>query len=390
MSDFSSGFIQGFSETLAVGILERRKEARDFFNKQVEYARTKGLENRQRVKSQVDQGISIARQLEAVGVPKDVIMAQINQNPENLGGFYEQVEKIRSGTGRDLTPEEWKAIYKVSGDFQAPDEDLSTFISRTYDPIANAASSPTFADDPQGNLLASMLGFNAMDRARAELSKTEIADGLTAEQLIRYGDVQPERVGGSAVVTTNYGALGLKDQLSISESATIAKGVADSVESVIPLMDDNQIAEGQDASSYRDMVIEDVATKFPMIPRSRIEELTNAEFLKRRYTLGGSPQEEAPLDTEMPSTAPETAPETPQASPATEGSQPAQEAPSPAPAASDDPLSPEERMSAVAAFKYLDIQDNGDGTVSVILSDGTARRYATSALRDALRQYATQ
>lgn len=49
-SNAVKGFVQGFAGTLAPIILERKKEARDYFNKQVEYARTTGLQNRQRVK----------------------------------------------------------------------------------------------------------------------------------------------------------------------------------------------------------------------------------------------------------------------------------------------------------------------------------------------------
>ena len=46
-----------------------------------------------------------------------------------------------------------------------------------------------------------------MDEARAELGNTIIADGLTAEDLINYGDAQPQKIGGQAVVTTNYSGL---------------------------------------------------------------------------------------------------------------------------------------------------------------------------------------
>jgi len=204
---FGAGFVTGFASTLAEGMLERQKEARDYFNKQVDYARTTGLQNRQKTKQVVEANLSVARQLEAVGVPREVIMAQVNQDPAGLDSFFKQAETIRAESGKNLSPEEWRAIYKVAGDFKAPDEDLSTFIARTYDPISTAMKSPSFEDDPEGSLVSSILGFDQMDKARRGLANTEIAEGLTAEQLIRYGDTQPQRVGGNATVVTDYTAI---------------------------------------------------------------------------------------------------------------------------------------------------------------------------------------
>jgi len=104
MESFGAGFVTGFANSLSEGITKRQEKAQDYFDKQVEFARTRGLENRMGVKRAVEQNLSIARQLEAVGVPKDIIMAQINQNPEGLGDFYTQAEKIRAAAP-NLTPE---------------------------------------------------------------------------------------------------------------------------------------------------------------------------------------------------------------------------------------------------------------------------------------------
>jgi len=207
VSNAFASFVEGFAGTLAVNINERKKEARDYFNKQVEYARTTGMENRKKVKSTVDQNTSIASQLQAVGVPKEVIMAQISMDPNSLGDMANQTEKLRASAGREFSAEEWKAIYEVAEDYKAPDEDIATFISRTYDPISNAANSPGFKEDPKGSLISSMMGFSSMDEARDRLKTTDIGGGLTADQLMRYGDSAPERTGPRATVTTNYGAV---------------------------------------------------------------------------------------------------------------------------------------------------------------------------------------
>lgn len=380
------GFVTGFAGTLAENVLENKKRARDYFDKQVEYARTTGLQNRQRVRQQVEGATTIARQLEQVGVPREVIMAQINQNPDGVGSFYEQAEKIRAKAGRDLTPEEWKAIYKVAGDFKAPDEDIATFISRTYDPIANAAASPDFEEDPEGSLISTMMGFNAMDRARRDLAQTEIADGMTADQLIRYGDVTPERVGGNAVVTVDYTGMppelrdAPEDELSITETNAVVTKVDEEVKTALGVLEgEGLISEGADVTETRDDIVEELSLIYPSVSTDKLKLFVDRAIRKFRYTVDG---EAAPTDAGGASTEPLLDQATTPAPTATE-------APTEAPTASDEPLSPEERMAAETGLGYEDIQNNGDGTVTVIFN-GQTRRYRTKDVRELLRRYMTE
>lgn len=246
VSNAFASFVEGFAGTLAVNINERKKEARDYFNKQVEYARTTGMENRKKVRATVESNMTIADQLAAVGVPKEVIMAQITMDPSSLGDMANQTEKLRASAGREFSAEEWKAIYEVAADYKAPNEDMATFISRTYDPIANAAQSPGFEEDPKGSLISSMMGFSSMDEARDRLKTTDIGGGLTADQLMRYGDSTPQRVGPRTTVTTNYGAVekmaGDKG-LTIPETAAVIKMTDEIADRVVVGDKDNQDAE---------------------------------------------------------------------------------------------------------------------------------------------------
>ena len=206
MSGFSDGFVTGFANRLAQGIDTRQEDARKYFNKQLEIAQTVGVENRNRVKMKVQDSVSVANQLKAVGVPKDIIMAQANQDPEGLVSFLEEVEKLRLSSPTPLTEETYRSIYELSGEFKAPNEDFATFFSRMYEPISRAASQDPegFAENPKGSIWASALGLNAMEKANKKLSETEVIDGLSAQDLISYGDnTQPHKVGGSATVTRN-------------------------------------------------------------------------------------------------------------------------------------------------------------------------------------------
>lgn len=349
MGSAAEGFIQGFAGTLAPTILERKKEARDYFNKQVEYARTTGLQNRQRVRSQTDATLSIARQLEQIGVPKAVIMAQVNQDPAGLAEFYTQAQKINGGASAPLTPDQWTDLYDIGGDFKAPDEDLATFIARTYDPITNATQAPGFQQDPKGSWLASMMGFSAMDEARAELGQTQIAEGLTADQLIQYGDAQPQRIGGTAVVTTDQEALRSlfpEDERSLTESNLIATAVDEALK-----LSTYDLEPGQDATEVLNSVIQQVQARLPQATREEIQRVAESALLAQRYTLGGSE-----TGIEEPSTTP------------------------------SGPLTAEEVGLAVDLFGIQSIVNNPDGTATVTYADGTTETGSSAQLREEIEK----
>jgi hypothetical protein len=385
------GFITGFAGKLAEDVTKRKDEARDYFNKQVEYARTTGLENRRRVRQTVDANLGIAQQLEAAGVPRELIMAQVNMNPAGLGDFYNTAEKIRAEKEaryqRPLTADEWNSIFKVSGDFKAPDEDLATFITRTYDPITSAIQSPTFEDDPEGSLFASMLGLNAMDRARARLGETVIAEGMTADQLIRMGDAQPQRIGGNASVTVDYSALGDEQGLDTREVQLLDGVITEELDAEINAATERgeiSVTKGADATKVRQTVIDNVTSIYTDVSPVEIERLVDARLRRMGFTFDGILEEEDA--TGGPESDVEAPPATPEGVSSPEPQTPSTEAPT----ASNEPLSPEERMAAEAAYGFTGIVDNGDGTALVTLPDGTARRYKVADVRELLRRFETQ
>lgn len=210
MGDFGSGFATGFFNKLSEGIDTRNKDARDYFNAQVETARQLGLDNKRRSSAAMDESVSIAKRLQAMGVPKDIIMAQANMDPAGLGDFYTQVEKLRLDANVPVDENFFRSIYKLSGTFKAPDEDFTTFFSRIYGPVVDAAHKDPegFKQDPEGSIWASAFGINAMDKARKRLATTEVVPGMTAEEAIARGDqVQTNKVGGDSFVVADPEAL---------------------------------------------------------------------------------------------------------------------------------------------------------------------------------------
>lgn len=234
MGEFAQGFVRGFAGTLATDIQTRRTEARDYFNKQVDIARTTGLENRQRVRQAVDSSTRIAKQLQQTGVPKDIIMSIASSNPEELSSFSEQVARAQAA-GINIDENFFRDFVEVSSDFKAPDEDFGTFFSRVYEPMAaNAASDPSaFNNDPKGSIWASMMGLNAMEKAEAKLGQTQIADGMTAADLLAYKDTPTPNTQGGPTITYNYDILADMEreakgsELTISERNAINSRIED-------------------------------------------------------------------------------------------------------------------------------------------------------------------
>jgi hypothetical protein len=365
---FGAGFVTGFANTLATGILERQKEARDYFNSQVEFARTKGLENRNKTRQVVDANLSVAKQLEAAGVPKELIMAQINQDPYGLDSFFKQAETIRAESGKSLTPDEWKAIFKVAGDFKAPNEDLATFISRTYDPISNAVKDENFESDPEGSLISSLLGFGQMDKARAGLKKTQIADGMTADQLIRYGDVQPQRVGGNATVVTDYTQIPEKPKKTKSDEFSISErnAVMTKVEEDVLLRADGMVKELGVEGARNALADEYERLYGGLVPKEDL-----VLFIDRVLNRQGFKAPAEPVDTEA---AP--APETPQSPSVTP------------PTASSDPIRPDTdpdllTLTLSGGDVLIWVKDNGDGTSDYQdAKTGVTKAYSNSVIRE--------
>jgi hypothetical protein len=231
MSGFAEGFVTGFANTLTEDITTRNRNAEDYFNKQVELARTIGVENRKKSQAAINEGVTVAKQLQQMGVPKNVIMAIANQNPGDLGNFYTQVAEAAS-QGVVLDQAFFDDFVKISADFKAPDEDFQTFFTRVYTPIMNTATKDpqAFNNDCKGGLFAAFMGYSAMDNARDRLENTEIMNGMSAADLIAYGDnAIPNRPAGDGTVSYDFGKYGESvrrtkgpDSLSISEQGRLA------------------------------------------------------------------------------------------------------------------------------------------------------------------------
>jgi hypothetical protein len=223
MNDFGKGFLTGFMDTTARNIGERKDEARDYFNKRMQLAFDNAAIYKTKGREKMTAGIATAKQLKAMGVPDTVIMAVANQNPDDLGGLAETIQKMQL-EGVDTSSEDfWNELVPLSQEFSTNGESVEGLLRRIHQPLTNNIKSDPegFRADPKGGIWATMMGYNAMERANQRLQDTEIVDGMSAADLLAYDGAPNTGVLGDTPVGINSYAVGsnIRDARAALKSA---------------------------------------------------------------------------------------------------------------------------------------------------------------------------
>lgn len=237
MGEFFDGFITGFADTLATGINDRNKIAQDYFQKQYEIATTVGLQNHRKVEQQVEGSVKLAKQLQQMGVPRNIIMAVASQDPQGLGDFYDMVAGAQQN-GVVLDEAFFNDFVTVSKDFQAPDESFESFFGKAFRPVARAAAENPegFQQDRKGGIFAAMVGADPYGRARRQLDETIVVDGLSASDLLQYGEnYQAPGVENGATVTFDYSKTKASKEgaLSVAEIKSLDEQIESTIERIV-------------------------------------------------------------------------------------------------------------------------------------------------------------
>ena len=207
MASFLESFGAGFMNRTAEGIDKRQVKAQDYFDAQMELARTYGIENRSKVKSEMAANLGQARQLAQIGVPQDIVISIAKQNPDDIPAFAEKVQKLQAA-GVQTDENFFRQLIQVSGEAGMEGETLESVFDKIYEPLSVAAKNdPEYVkNDPGGSIFAAMLGYDAMGQARHKLDTEEVFDGMSAQDLISYGSATPNI--GSSTVTMDAGVMG--------------------------------------------------------------------------------------------------------------------------------------------------------------------------------------
>lgn len=367
-SNFLTGFLTGFMSDQAQKIGERKAEAKDYFNEQMKLAQRKVFEYQTTQDPRMSAALQTAKQLQAVGVPQSTVMAIINQNPDDLPTFLETVQKMKMD-GVDMSnPDVYDSLIQIDGEFNPGNENVTSLIQRIYQPLtANAKADPEgFNFDPKGSMWATMLGYNAMERAHDRLAKSEVMPGISAASVLAMGNPEdrplPQPLGGASV-TLNAGTAGdmireTKDRLRGGDVLTITerRALLDSFNDIVGQELTMMSAPGGSEMSPEERNAEARRRAALKVVRDFPEATTMSEI--NRWLPQEEPEEEAsPLS--MPSESPSTAPTAPSAPQATQ-------------APADQGTPPQTLPDGSTLHKDL-----GDGTV-VYMQNGKPVRYSKS------------
>lgn len=411
MGDFATGFVTGFANTLADGVNERNTIAREYFQKQYELATTVGLENHRKVESQVDVSVKTAKQLQQMGVPKDIIMAVASQDPMGLSDFYAEVANAQK-SGVPIDEQFFNDFVSVSGEFKAPDEDFGTFFRKALAPISQTASQDpeAFKRDRKGGIFGALMGADPYGRAQEKLDNTIVIDGLSASELARYGsDYRPTGVEGAPTVTFDYSATtkAKGNDLSVAETTSINKEIDDTAKSIR----DQALLNSEEMTpeAARALAVEEVRKRYGHIPKV-MDYLDNTmgapaeeEITVEELPPTGQELEEAGIGTTPAEPAPEAVPtEEPEmpttVAPVPEVPAPTEEAPTPsgdAPAAPTEPSTPIDPEAeglykiSVKGLTLMWASNNDDGSVTYTDENGEEYVFDPAEVREFVKQFGT-
>lgn len=298
MSNFEA-FATGFLGETAKNINVRKDRADDYFDKQMERARTTGADALAKRRENLRSLTGVANTLTVQGnMPDDVLRAVVNEGPETLASAT-KIYETAVANGTTLDEEFWRGVVDVSTEIKTSDESLGDFLGRTvglFGGNLEASKTDGGGGDPFSAFVASGLGYNAMDKARGKLDNEEIAGGYSAGDLLAM-ESRPDFTNplGDLGVTIN-GAEAVKkldaqtaDPLSIDEKTKVSDKFEKSLEArIAKYKRDNKIdveltpeqeaeVTAQVAVEFQDLYGTDVVTQISTIAPYLPQEETPAE-----------------------------------------------------------------------------------------------------------------
>jgi hypothetical protein len=179
-------FATGFFGTGAEIIGRRKDQAENYFEQQMERARTHGMNNLTQRRQRRDQLESTALQLrQNAQMPEEIVRALVSEGPEALQAAL-RIYSDSANANVPLSEEFWRSVYPTAQEMAI---DTNTPLAQFLDQVTGLYSSNLEATqetggDPFSAFMSSALGLNAMDRARSRLRETQIGGGYSAADLL--------------------------------------------------------------------------------------------------------------------------------------------------------------------------------------------------------------
>ena len=312
MSGFEA-FATGFLGATADNINVRKDRADDYFEKQMERARTTGADALAKRRANLKTLTTAANTLRDQGnMPEDVLKVVINEGPETLASV-QQLYDTAVSNGVTLDEKFWRDTVQASSEIKASDESLGDFLGRTVGLFGgNLEASKTDGEggDPISAFVASGLGYNAMDKARSKLDQEDIAGGFSASDLLAM-ESRPDfdspmgdlgvTINGAKAVSTLDNMTGGKP-LTIDQKTSVNKAFTDRASELTTRLENKEGRDAteeevaankqQAASELAELYGVDVMTQVPTVstylPQEAEGEVIPSDYMVgTTYDLGG-------------------------------------------------------------------------------------------------------
>jgi hypothetical protein len=173
-------FAQGFMETAAANIKDKKKEAREYETEQEDLAKRNVLKISQR-NATVNKIMGVATMLKDNGVSNEQIQAAIASGPNAIVELSTKVqEAVAAGGGKPLTSADVDSIIRMPKDFSPVDMELDEYVKRSY-----GLYSPNVGvgEEAEVGFWDRVSGDAAMKRTKAKLDSSAMYEGMTAADI---------------------------------------------------------------------------------------------------------------------------------------------------------------------------------------------------------------
>jgi hypothetical protein len=173
-------FAEGFMETAATNIKEKKREAREYETEQEDLAKRNVLKISQR-NATVNKIMGVATMLKDNGVSNEQIQAAIASGPNAIVELSTKVqEAVAAGGGKPLTSADVDSIIRMPKDFSPVDMELDEYVKRSY-----GLYSPNVGvgEEAEVGFWDRVSGDAAMKRTKAKLDSSAMYEGMTAADI---------------------------------------------------------------------------------------------------------------------------------------------------------------------------------------------------------------
>ena len=217
-------FATAFLEGQAIDIKERQREGKDYFKRLFETAE-RNLPLHKKIEAQKKTFIQLANNLKELGMDEDKIMFYAKDGPKTLQAMHDLVQKKnakwRTISDENLSKEAVNAMADMPQEFAVVTDQydsLADFINAGYDLSEknDDAERPETEEIMRGNFLMGLMGYGAIERAKARAETEKFIGDKTIMDLNRLAAMQDfaDPMGGAfepAVVNIGAGPRIIED-----------------------------------------------------------------------------------------------------------------------------------------------------------------------------------